>query len=55
MGDKCKPKFKRKGATENLLGLLKNEIHSNTFEDLIGFIQSFMNWAISQKETRKAL
>ena len=55
VGDKCKPKVKRKGATENLLGLLKNKIHSNTFEDLIGFIKSFTNWAISQIVTKRTL
>ena len=28
-------------------GLLKNKIQCNKCEDLIGFIQHFMNWAVS--------
>lgn len=33
--------------------LLKNKIQQSKFENLIGFLKQFLNWAVSQLGTRR--
>ena len=37
------------------LSLVKNQIQPSKFEDLIGFIKQFINWAASHLATRRVL